>query len=624
MEQYKLNHIEEIPLSSPYFRSKVERFLRANGLRPEDLDAYYTLQNTDGTILAGAGIRADVIKCVAVAPEARSEGLVAPLISHIVSQHGAGTLKVFTKPENRAVFESLGFHEIASAPEAILLENGRGLEQYCAYLRGFAAPGRCGVVVMNANPFTLGHLYLLQQALTQVDRLFVIPVREDVSAFPYTERLAMICSASDALLSEENYFLCSCPKNQFSSENTVQTDSLRQKIGFSQSLAKNNFLPSKVVVLEGSDYQISATTFPTYFLKDLSSASENQMRLDLDLFRRHIAPALGASVRFVGSEPADPLTARYNALMKELLPEVVEIPRLATTTGHPVSASTVRAALEAGSFRTAAALTPVSTWPYLLAHLAHRALLLELDTSLKPGLVGPDSNGAHTDMDHALMHRAIGALRPYWSRMAVCTSVPHLQMLGIEAERTMRSATDGVNTHRGAIFAIGLTLSALGRFLQLSENEHITHLSLAQNAQGKMDNSQIINILKKTARDMEDSGVQHRSGVKSAREMAEGGYEELFADWLPFYRQAMTAVPAETARQKTLLRIMSTLDDTCVIKRAGAQRAQEVKTEAAALLQNFTEEELKNLCSCYAAEGISPGGAADMLSLTIFIDSITN
>ena len=135
MELYKNNHIEEMPLQSPFFRKKVDGFLQANGLRMETLDVYYTLQNTEGDILAGAGLAGDVLKCVAVAPEAREEGLVAPLVSHILSQHGPGNVKVFTKPEYESVFASLGFHLIARAPLAILMENGRGLETYCAYLR---------------------------------------------------------------------------------------------------------------------------------------------------------------------------------------------------------------------------------------------------------------------------------------------------------------------------------------------------------------------------------------------------------------------------------------------------------------------------------------------------------
>jgi len=534
-------------------------------------------------------------------------------------------------------------------------------------------------VVMNANPFTLGHLYLLQQAAAQVDRLVVIPVKETPVPgeaykpyFTYEERLAMLRSAC----SEENYFLCSSSKNQFSSENKTPGDnSLRQKIGslqslaegplseekyFSQGFAKNHFSSdftkpthnglggNRVVVIEGSDYQISAATFPTYFLKDLSEAAETQMRLDLDLFARHIASALGATVRFVGSEPLDPLTARFNALMKELLPiKVVEISRLAPT-GHPVSASAVRAALEEGSYARAAALCPETTRPYLMAALAERALRLELDTPMKPGLVGPDSCGAHKDMDYALMLKAIEALRPYWSRMAKASVPPLLQMIGIEAEKAMKKATGGVNTHRGAIFALGLALNARG--MEVSVSEEVMQNALVQIAQTILCNQLTDSELHFTPDGAGPAKLSHGAqavkqyGVKGAREMALEGYKALWADWLPYYRRSQDAL-------RTLLRIMSTLDDTCVIHRVGYERAQEVKREAAALLEMADQvghdETTKmadqvghdgirasaqpvmpgltgHLCEAYAAEGISPGGAADMLALTIFIDSLTN
>ncbi|MBR5403907.1 MAG: [Bacteroidales bacterium] len=126
--------IQELPLSIPFFRGQVETFLRESGLRMEELDHYYAFTSPDGSILAGAGIRADIIKCVAVAPSARSEGLMLPLLSRIVSDAAAKgilNLKVFTKPENQEIFESIGFKVLASAPKAILMENGRGLEKYC-------------------------------------------------------------------------------------------------------------------------------------------------------------------------------------------------------------------------------------------------------------------------------------------------------------------------------------------------------------------------------------------------------------------------------------------------------------------------------------------------------------
>ena len=607
MEPFERIDIQELPLSVPSVRRQVEDFLGSNGLRLGEVDLYLAVLSEDGAILAGGGLQRDIVKCLAVSAEARSLGLSVPLISRLISEaseRGYTNVKVFTKPENRALFESLGFKLLAEAPKAILLENGRGLADYCVYLRAHPAPG---VIVMNANPFTLGHRYLIEQAdfstrptglgrndkdpATGLDRndkpivissdarraesrnLVIIPVKEDASRFPYMERLAMLRAGAGDLAD----------------------------------------------VVEGSDYQISAATFPTYFLKNLSDAAETQMRLDIDLFGRHIAPALGARVRFVGAEPVDPLTARYNALLKELLPkygvQLVEIPRLAcspdraedsstplsaplrmtrgTTHEHveePVTATAVRALMDEGRFKAASALTPASTWPYLLADLAERALRMELDTPLKPGLVGPDSKGAHKDMDYDIMRKGIAAIRPFFPRMAMAATPEELRQLGIDAEAAMLAATGGVNTHRGAIFALGLAL--------------YPH-PIAETA-ARLDNG---------------SSKRREAGIRGAMQMAKEGYKELFGGWLPYY----ASVKADACGlQKTLLRIMATLDDTCVIHRVGYARAQEIKAEASALAEHFDMDSLKAMCERYAAEGISPGGAADMLALTIFTESILN
>ena len=637
MQTYGNWDIQELPLSSPYFYTQLEQFLASNGLRMEKLDRYLTVQ-ADGKILAGAGLYKDIIKCVAVAQEARSEGLVAPLVSRLIadaSASGIHNLKVFTKPENQAIFESLGFRLLAEAPKAVLMENGKGLERYCEYLKGFRRPGRSGVIVMNSNPLTLGHKYLIDKASEQVDNLYIIPVKEDLSLFPYSERLEMI-----RLASEKGTEVCSASAKNYA-----------------DATAEHTSIPNSynVTVLEGSDYIISEATFPTYFLKEKSDAAETQMLLDLDLYSRWIAPALDASVRFVGSEPLDALTAQYNTL----IPNAVIIPRLEMASAGPaasenyffgrcqknqfpeaianlthadaISASKVRKALEEGSFREAASMCPESTWPYLLGQLAERALRLELDTPMKPGLVCPDSCGAHKDMDYALMLKGISAIRPFFPQMVMAASADELRQLGIDAEKAMMAATCGVNTHRGAIFCLGLALNAAGREMESPAAEELMQKRLVEIAQAVF------------CKQLTDN--QFHSTFMGARRIAATGYKELFEDWLPYYRALRgkevfssaknnadapekTSSPLQTAdapekyRQATLLRIMSTLDDTCVVKRVGPERAEAVKGEAASLLENWSEEKLKDLCARYAQEGISPGGAADMLALTIFIDSI--
>ena len=637
MNTYEITKdIVEVPLSSPFFRDKIKRFLEANGLRMESLDSYYAIEDAAGSIVAGAGIAGDVLKCLAVAPEVRSEGLLVPLVSRIMSDHARPSFKVFTKPEYQAVFESLGFRLLASAPLAVLMEKGHGLEDYCSYLRSFRRPGRNGVVVMNANPFTLGHQYLLQQAASQVDHLFVIPVKEDVSAFPYSERRAMICAGiaschaepvSAGPAAEGIYFSQGFAKNQIPSaianpshnSNYVDEGPSANENYFSQGFAKNQFSPAiatpsrreechserseesgGITVLEGSDYVISAATFPTYFLKDLSTAAETQMLLDVDLFDKWIAPALGATVRFVGSEPLDALTNRYNQLITN--PTLVE--RLCIH-GEVVSASRVRRALEKGCFPEAASLCPASTHAYLLAYLADKALREELDTPGKPGLVCPESAGAHRDMDYRTMLAGIAALRPWWPRMVLAASARELMELGIAAEKDMLDATGGVNTHRGAIFCMGIVLNALGSCLG-RDVEGVEFERVMKILPGKIA-GEIFDI------QLKDSKLHIT--LSGARKMAADGYRQVFEDWLPYYKSG-------AGELKTLLKIMSTLDDTCVVKRVGADRAQEVKREADEILRCAQNDKLMEMCNRYAAEGISPGGAADMLALTIFISYI--
>ena len=534
----------------PFDTAQVRDFLALCGLRADiGLDAYYAVMDGD-RIVAGAGISGHVLKCVAVLEEYRGEGLLNMLVSHIMSLHGH-ELKVFTKPENEKLFRDLGFRALASCALAVFMENGEGLGKYCSYLSKAVRPGRrSGFIIMNANPFTLGHRYLVTSALESVDVLYIIPVAEEASLFPYRERKAMIEEAVKDL--------------------------------------------QRVVVLDGSPYQISADIFPTYFLKDLSDAAPTQMSLDADLFARHIAPALGASIRFVGTEPLSPLMQEYNGLLKKILPsygvEVLELPRLCGEDGACISASAVRDSLSKGHFADASRLTPPSSWPFLLGFLASRALGMELDTPLKPGLVCPESRGAHADMDYALMKRGIAAIRPFWPLMAMAGSVEELRQLGIEAEEAMMEATGGVNTHRGAIFALGLAANCC-------INGGVTPAMLQETA-----------------------SMLYPAGKQGAVDMALGGYGMLFRDWLPYYR---SLEGNEYRNQLTLLRIMGTLEDTCIIHRAGEERAAGVRREAAGLLSAFSPEKLRDLCLEYASKGISPGGAADMLSLTIFIDSLT-
>lgn len=601
------HYISEAPLSLNSVRRRVEAFLTANGLRLAPLDRYVVVtRDEDGDeILAGGGLDGNVIKCVAVSESARSEGLMNILVSRLIAiarEERRESVKAFTKPENEGVFKSLGFTLLASSPKAILMENGSGgLPEYRKYLESLARPGRNGAIVMNANPFTKGHRYLVEQAASLVDNLYVIVVREDRSRFPYAERKAMIDAGCAGL--------------------------------------------DNVIVCEGSDYAISAATFPTYFLKKLDDATDTQIALDLDLFVNHIAKPLGVTVRFAGSEPEDALTRRYNELMAEILPgtsvavvrqahqpdpelvkgsalrqarrpmDFVEIPRLEQK-GKPLSATSLRRALDKGGFKEAMEYIPESSIPYLVADLAERALRLELDTTPKPGLVDRRDNGAHKDMDYALMSKSISALRPYLTRLAVESAKDidpaKIKKIGIEAEKAMLKATGGVNTHKGALFCIGLSVAAASNLASATGSVQVySFKELVSRAASEIP----------SARGTHGAEVKRSFKAVGALENARAAYPELFTDWLPYYR-SLEGDPFRC--HKTLLHIMTTLDDTNILHRRGAEGLAHAEAEAARLLEDFSESGLSSLNKDFIRENISPGGSADMLSLTIFIESIIN
>ena len=647
--------IQTLNPTTPRQRQRIEAFLKRNGLRFDDMHYYAAVTDDDGEMIAGGGLKGNVIKCVAVDDAHKGEAIANTLISHLIAhanEEGHSNVMLFTKPKNRQLFESLSFRLLAEAPEAVLMETGIGginntvealkkireeSEKYKEYNKeckennkeckenseeckeeektnlntstpqhlNTSTPQHLnpstpqplttttplrGVVVMNCNPFTLGHRYLIEQAAKQVERLFVMVVREDCSLFAYAERKAMVEQGVAHL--------------------------------------KN------VTVIDGSEYAISQATFPTYFLKRLDDAADTQMLLDLDLFRRHIAPALGTTVRFVGTEPTDRLTRRYNQLMHEVLADVRETARLEKK-GNAVSASRVRKAMEQGDMSTIRQLVPPTTLPYIIAHLATQALQAELDTTPKPGLVDKDNNGAHRDMDYALMQRSIDTLHPYFVKLALlgcADALPthtSIRDVGIEAERAMLAATNGVNTHKGALFSMGLAVvAAAHEERKIAANEE----QILKERNGGEDVLVSLQItIKALAASFPDTNGTHGSkakllskgttAIKGALDNAREGYEMLFAEWLPFYIERRKEHDAHTLH-KTLLRIMCDLDDTNVIYRTDLATAEEVKQEARALLDNFSKAALKDMDRHYTTRNISPGGAADMLSLTIFIGSI--
>jgi [citrate (pro-3S)-lyase] ligase len=178
---------------------------------------------------------------------------------------------------------------------------------------------------MNANPFTLGHRYLIETAARECDRLYVFVPSEDRSCFSAADRMEMV------------------------------------RLGTSDL--------QNVTVLPTGPYLISSATFPTYFLKENASPSDVQCRLDTAIFTKHYAPRLSITRRYVGTEPHCPVTKSYNRVMAQLLPAAgitfIEVPRLEMQNA-PISASSVRELLT--QHKDIRFLVPDSTYQYLLSH----------------------------------------------------------------------------------------------------------------------------------------------------------------------------------------------------------------------------------------------------------------
>ncbi len=284
----------------------------------------------DGTELIGtASLSGDLIQYFAVDPARRGEDLAAVLLTAVKNhafQSGIERLTLLTKPENRRLFAGLLFEPVAETSSAIFMESaGGGTDDLLSN-----APevfGKVGSIVMNADPFTLGHRFLIETAAKECDFVFVFVLSEEKSFFSAEDRILMV------------------------------------KEGVSD-------LPN-VFVLPTGRYLVSEATFPTYFLKDRQKVTEAFCDMDIAVFLEKFVPALSISVRYLGTEPFDPVTNAYNAALLKALPEngvAIRLVERKTAEGEPVSAKAVRRLLTQKEFVQAAALLPESTVSYLKSH----------------------------------------------------------------------------------------------------------------------------------------------------------------------------------------------------------------------------------------------------------------
>lgn len=310
-------------------RRQWTELLEEAGLDPHE-EVEYTIGAYDGeTLAASASYDRNIIKCLAVNDRYRSENLLTQLMILLMErlrEEGKQHFFVYTKPQNKQIFSSLGFRQIIENDRILFMEQGTpDFNDYQHLLEKAKKPGRGAAIVMNANPFTKGHQYLAERAASVTPEVYVFVLSADRSEFSDQDRFAMVQAGLAHL--------------------------------------KN------VTVLPTNDYLVSSATFPSYFLKEKAQADLARVQADLDsqLFKEKIAPLLAIDTRFVGEEPYSQVTAIYNQEMKKIFqPELqlVVVPRLEADQ-EIISATKVRQALKEKNETVLKTFLPETTLRYL-------------------------------------------------------------------------------------------------------------------------------------------------------------------------------------------------------------------------------------------------------------------
>ena len=310
--------LQKINLNIEYYNKLFSDLLKKNELIADDLETAYGIFDDNDELAACGGRSGNVLKCFAVDSKFKGMDLTSEILSALLKDAYAAKYKslfIFTKKDSKIFFINSGFECLASAENSILLYKGEkqpedilnGMLKTCPY--DFSGMKNAAIVI-NANPFTLGHRYLVEEALKFCDnekKLYIFVVQADKSFFSFKDRFFLV------------------------KENTKDL--------------KNT------IVLPSTDFLISSATFPSYFLKEKKLIQKNQAQLDAQMFLKYFVPLFNIDTRFLGDEPLDKSTAIYNETLLSLLPPVCNvkiIPRKKTENKdeHIISATAVRQAFK--------------------------------------------------------------------------------------------------------------------------------------------------------------------------------------------------------------------------------------------------------------------------------------
>lgn len=288
--------ISQIYPSDRRANTQINELLLAEGIRRDaNLDYTCGMYDEEMNIIATGSCFGNTLRCMAVSNAHQGEGLMNQIVTHLISiqfERGNTHLFLYTKCNSAKFFGDLGFYEIARIDgQIVFMENRKtGFTSYLEKLKketeqsevfrqfscNDSAKTKIAALVMNANPFTLGHQYLVEKAASENDILHLFIVSEDQSLVPFSVRKKLVLEGTAHL--------------------------------------KN------IIYHESGPYIISNATFPSYFQKDADAVMESHANLDLTIFVR-IAQTLGINYRYVGEEPNSQVTGIYNEIMAKKLPE---------------------------------------------------------------------------------------------------------------------------------------------------------------------------------------------------------------------------------------------------------------------------------------------------------------
>ncbi|MDN6028781.1 MAG: [citrate (pro-3S)-lyase] ligase [Lactobacillus sp.] len=290
----------------------------------------------DGKLVATGSVAGNVLKYIAVCNKGAVPGArFAQLISELISrqfQRGVYHLFVFTKLRYVSSFEHAGFKTLAQSDYGAFLENGTpDVHDYLSAIPRIPqqAEKKVAGIVMNANPFTLGHRYLVEQAAKANDLVYLFVVNTDASLFTTAERMTLVQAGVADL--------------------------------------------TNVMVVNGGYYMVSYVTFPAYFLKTPDDEIAYQTELDARIFRDVIAPTLNIKTRYVGSEPLSHTTHIYNQVLVRELPPLVAmqvITRRQVGEQGYITATEVRRCIQENDLATIETLVPTTTLAFIKQHIS--------------------------------------------------------------------------------------------------------------------------------------------------------------------------------------------------------------------------------------------------------------